>query len=197
MAMVECNCGEEFDKNAHGGFCPECGKKAASPSGGGGDTTVDDDPTTALPPSPNGKECPSCGEDQPEGAQFCGNCGEELDGTGGGDARESGPSKATIVIRGNPVEVADGDVIGKKIRNVLSDDGVPEDTHKKVSREHLKFKEKDDGFYVRDENSTNGTELNNKRIDVDKDKPGEYEKIADGDILKLANGTAEIEIKLD
>lgn len=67
-------------------------------------------------------------------------------------------------------------IIGKSKK---SSDCIIED--KTISRVHLRINEEEDGYYIEDLNSTNGTYLNGERI-----KPHQLEKINIGDIIKLS-----------
>lgn len=67
-------------------------------------------------------------------------------------------------------------IVGKSRR---SSDCIIED--KTISRVHMRINEEEDGYYIEDLNSTNGTYLNGEKI-----KPHQLEKINIGDIIKLA-----------
>ncbi len=70
------------------------------------------------------------------------------------------------------------------------------DPNKKVSRRHIEIVHRDDGWYIRDLGSTNGTVLNGvllpgwRKPEGDKRFPSEYVKLMDGDEIVLANSVS-------
>ncbi len=76
------------------------------------------------------------------------------------------------------------------------------DPNKHVSRKHIEIVRKEDGWYIRDLGSTNGTTLNGtllkgwKKREEGEKFPSEYIKLEDGDEITLANSVSfTVELK--
>lgn len=85
---------------------------------------------------------------------------------------------------GGRLVVEDDESVGREIREVLEDQGMAPQLVKGVSRQHLLFNEYQEGCYVQDLDSLNGTWLNGEQLEPNT----EYE-IRDGDELELGTVT--------
>ena len=140
--------------------------------------------------------CPECGFQNPEAANYCSKCGallirdesgshttmtftpddaSEDDGVSLADVRIEGPA---LVVRsgggraGETFALAGERVgIGRSPENEVFLDDVT------VSRRHAVLVRRDDGFYIDDEESLNGTYVNRRRV--------ESAKLDDGDEVQI------------
>lgn len=169
------SCGEVLQASAS--FCSSCGEDVSDyPKQDDADDDGDDVDT-----------CPDCGAQLSGGEAFCSQCGADIPGDGSSD---DSVETVELVVGNDTVEVEDGDVRGAEWRQKLYEGGLDKSDAKRISRTHLEFERRDDGLYVTDANSSNGTEYNSKEL-----TPGEYRKLEDGDKLTLA-GVAEIEVRV-
>ena len=139
--------------------------------------------------------CPECGFQNPESANYCSRCGAHLVKDGGGadttmtftpDEREDeGVSPTELGIQGPALVVRSGGGragetfalagervgVGRSPENEVVLDDVT------VSRRHAVLVRRDDGFYIDDEESLNGTYVNRRRV--------ESAKLEDGDEVQI------------
>jgi pSer/pThr/pTyr-binding forkhead associated (FHA) protein len=129
--------------------------------------------------------CTNCGHPNRDDARFCAKCGAalqeettigitpvEIDAEGSDEfpfpADELHPGQALLLVKHGPnagsTFLLDGSTttVG---RNTDSDVFLDDVT---VSRKHAEFRRQDDGFYVHDLGSLNGTYVNRERVDVTK-----------------------------
>jgi pSer/pThr/pTyr-binding forkhead associated (FHA) protein len=126
--------------------------------------------------------CTRCGHPNQDDARFCAKCGYALQGDvtvslppvdGEDDGHEEfpfpndelQPGQALLLVRRGPnagstyLLTTDETTVGRsEDRAVMLDDVT-------VSRAHATFERRDDGWYVRDEGSLNGTYLNGEQVD--------------------------------
>jgi pSer/pThr/pTyr-binding forkhead associated (FHA) protein len=129
--------------------------------------------------------CTHCGPANTDDARFCAGCGRALQGDltlnlapveGEEEAREEfpfphdelQPGQALLLVRRGPnagstfLLTAERTTAGRSDdRDVLLDDVT-------VSRAHAVFERRDDGWYVADEGSLNGTYVNGEQVDATK-----------------------------
>ena len=129
--------------------------------------------------------CARCGHNNPEDARFCSSCGSALTGSGTdettltlsaveADEEEDeleryldalAPGMGLLVVRSGPdagssyrLEHAKTTIGRHPDSDVFLDDIT-------VSRRHAQIEHDDDGYFVRDAGSLNGTYVNRKRVD--------------------------------
>jgi len=140
--------------------------------------------------------CTKCGHPNRDDARFCANCGEplqedttlslspvEVEDEGGEDLshlqEELEPGQALVVVKRGPnagstflIETGDEvTTLGRNPQNAIFLDDVT------VSRKHAEIRRRDDGFYIHDLGSLNGTYVNRERV--------EETKLASGDELQI------------
>jgi hypothetical protein len=159
-------------------FCSSCGEDVtAYPK----QDDADESPTGDV------DTCPDCGAQLSGGEAFCPDCGAAIPDDSDGD---DSAWTVELIVGNDTVEVQDGDVRGGEWRQKLYEAGLDKNDARRVSRTHLEFEGRDDGLYVTDANSSNGTEYNGQEL-----SPGEYRKLEDGDELTLA-GVADITVRV-
>lgn len=177
-------CEKDYPKNVD--FCPDCGTKLES-----GGTSEPKGKASEEPPKPSGKppegtqedekECPHCGTVNPSIAQYCKDCGKDMEAT---------PPTGQLQL-----ESGDSISVEKSERWLGREDFVDylsPDKAKFISREkHFQISRDDEKFYILDGDSTNNTILNGEEI------RGEGKKeIEDGDEIKVADEVLlEFEVK--
>jgi pSer/pThr/pTyr-binding forkhead associated (FHA) protein len=138
--------------------------------------------------------CTRCGHPNPEGARFCANCGAPLEEETTVtlqpvEAEEEGaedlpfprgelePGQGLLVVKRGP-NAGSTFLLDKEVttagRSPESDVFLDDIT---VSRRHAEFVRREDGFFVRDLGSLNGTYVNRERV--------EETKLASGDEVQL------------
>lgn len=174
------SCDEPLNESVS--FCPSCGEDVSAypKTEDGGDDTDDD----------SGVQCPDCGASLSGGEAFCPECGADIPDADDDDGDSDGQT-VELVVGNETVEVEDGDVRGGEWRQKLYEAGLEKNEARRVSRTHLEFERRDDGLYVTDANSSNGTEYNGQEL-----SPSDYRKLDDGDQLTLA-GVADISVHVN
>jgi pSer/pThr/pTyr-binding forkhead associated (FHA) protein len=138
--------------------------------------------------------CSRCGHPNKDEARFCSNCGAplhdevtvgitpvEVEGEGGEEfpfpEDELQPGQALLLVKHGPnagsTFLLESDVTTTG-RNTDSDVFLDDVT---VSRKHAELRRRDDGWFVHDLGSLNGTYVNRERVDVT--------KLASGDELQI------------
>ncbi len=140
--------------------------------------------------------CTRCGHPNKNDARFCANCGDPLQGDttlslspvevedeAAADVAELGrdlqSGQALLVVKHGPNEgssllIEPGTKVTTLGRSPDSDLFLDDVT---VSRKHAEIRERDDGFYLHDVGSLNGTYVNRERVDET--------KLASGDELQV------------
>jgi RNA polymerase subunit RPABC4/transcription elongation factor Spt4 len=162
-------CGAPVGPEAN--FCPSCGDDLSGSDGGGTLTA-----------------CPACGTSVEAGDNFCAGCGTDLaghrQGSGTVTAEETRvgttAGKLVLATRGEAVEVADGDAIGRGLRRIIIETGGDEDQAVRIHRKHVRFRREDGQFYMVDL-GTNPTRLNGRPL-----QKGDREPISAGDEIELS-----------
>ncbi len=162
-------CGTSVGSEAN--FCPSCGGDLSGSDGDGKLTA-----------------CPTCGTSVDAGDNFCASCGADIaghrgrSGTVAAEETRVGPSGGTLVLatRGEEVEVADGDTIGRGLRRIIIETGGDENQAVRIHREHVRFFREDGQFYMVDL-GTNPTRLNGRPL-----QKGDREPISAGDEIELS-----------
>ncbi len=101
---------------------------------------------------------------------------------------------AELIIRHGPdsgarVEIGNELILGRSSRKRAADDNFLRLSDAEVSRRHLRIYKTDEGYFVEDLQSTNGTLLRGMFL-----QPGESQPLQDGDELFLGNSQAVIRI---
>lgn len=124
------------------------------------------------------KICPACNRKNKAEALICIECGTELSTVSIIDVQEENTkTKIVLILRGENYEIyLDEDkILGRKAY------GKEHLQNQYISRQHAKITFEDNKAYIKDLNSTNGTYLNNERIE-----PNKKYRLRDGDILNLS-----------
>lgn len=126
-------------------------------------------------------KCKQCGNDNPDDSNFCEWCGAKL----------LVPAVSQVLYRlrfkGNVIEVSESSrTFGRQdFVNYL-----PESEYKFISRKHFTITKEGDRFYIQDENSANGTQLNGEEI-----KGRGKRELRNGDRIRVAD-TVELEFSI-
>ena len=129
------------------------------------------------------KICPACGAHCDTDAMICQACLSPLDSvavTECDEGEEKNPEEVKLLIlrtkRGDRLEIADGDTVGREGVGEALLALVPT-----VSRKHARFTCREGRWYVEDLGSTNGTYLDGVKIE-----PNKPEEIAPGSRIGLS-----------
>lgn len=171
-------CGDDVD--AGDSFCASCGENLDEHRG-----------QTAL------TECPDCGAAVDDDDSFCADCGENLDDhrdPGAGDASEAdgadpdatesadgAPESLLLTTRDREIAVTDGETVGRKLREILTETGGDENDAVRIHREHVRFVREDGQFYLVDLGE-NPTEVNGSSL-----AKGDRKRISPGDEITLSD----------
>jgi pSer/pThr/pTyr-binding forkhead associated (FHA) protein len=138
--------------------------------------------------------CTRCGHPNKDEARYCANCGAalqeettvgitpiEIEGEGAGEfpfpEDELEPGQALLLVKHGPnagsTFMIESDVTSAG-RSPQSDVFLDDIT---VSRKHAEFRRHEDGFYIHDLGSMNGTYVNRERVDVTKLAAGDEVQI--------------------
>lgn len=145
--------------------------------------------------------CPECGSKLTGKEAFCTNCGADIDQyRPESNSEYKSPqmeedqnktfSGLVLVLDNESISVQDGDRVGTEIRRALIDSGIDQKDARLISREHLEFYEKDDGYYMT-QIGTNSTRLNGHLLEE-----GNQIKITDGDSIEIAD-VAELTVEIE
>jgi RNA polymerase subunit RPABC4/transcription elongation factor Spt4 len=171
-------CGDDVD--ADDSFCASCGENLEDHRG-----------------QPALTECPDCGASVDDDDSFCADCGENLDdhrdsstddspdadGTDP-DATEladEAPESLLLTTRGREIAVTDGETVGRKLREILTETGGDENDAVRIHREHVRFVREDGQFYLIDLGE-NPTEVNGSSL-----AKGDRKRISPGDEITLSD----------
>ena len=167
-------CGDDVD--ADDSFCANCGEN------------LDEHRSqTAL------TACPDCGASVDDDDSFCADCGENLDahrGSGAGDASDAdgtdpeadeAPESLLLTTRGREIAVTDGETVGRKLREILTETGGDENDAVRIHREHIRFVREDGQFYLVDLGE-NPTEVNGSAL-----AKGDRRRVSPGDEITLSD----------
>jgi len=169
-------CSEQLDAATN--FCPNCGEDVSG---------VEPDDSEEL------TACPACGDDVDADDSFCANCGENLDahrGSGAGDASDAdgtdpeadeAPESLLLTTRGREIAVTDGETVGRKLREILTETGGDENDAVRIHREHIRFVREDGQFYLVDLGE-NPTEVNGSAL-----AKGDRRRVSPGDEITLSD----------
>jgi hypothetical protein len=157
-ATIACpSCGAE---NPGGGkFCKGCGKSLAAPppeEKAPEPEAPAPEPAPEPPPPPPEPVCSKCGAKIAAGMKFCGECGTPVGAPAEEPAEPAPPSGPRLVI--NPDDEATVVVLTKDettLNRSEEADVVLKDGY--VSSHHAVVTKKDDGYWIKDVGSTNGT----------------------------------------
>ncbi len=163
--------------------------------------------------------CPNCHHEEVDGEVFCSNCGCQLVGSerqrtqaiDGTDVPEEPkkpeefPSPQAKIGSVLALHIVDaGQILPLTDRKELTIGRISEGQtilpdidlsaykayEKGVSRQHISIKKSDQGFFVTDLGSVNGTQLNGKKV-----LPGQLVPLANGDILTLGKLKIQVLIR--
>ncbi len=168
-------CEKDYPQNVD--FCPDCGTELKSEEKRAAKGKA---PEKSTPPpgksskgdQQEGKECPHCGAVNPSIAQYCKDCGKNMEVTP--------PTCVLQLESGDTISVEKSE---KWFGREDFVDHLSPDEAKFVSRnKHFKISREDEQFYILDEDSTNNTILDGEEI------RGEGKKeIYEGDEIRLAD----------
>jgi hypothetical protein len=171
-------------------LCDGCGFLLAE--GGGGRPADPPADATAVAPEQVSATCPACGADIPDPANLvCVECLEPLTPLSADPAIAHTPS-LRLLFAGQPVEVSSTTSVVLGRDPELSPVATLLATHDNVSRRHAVVGIGSDGkAWVRDENSTNGTFVNNTPV-----PGGHTAPLSHGDQLRIASDViAHVELR--
>src|SRR5436190_5435891 len=126
-------------------------------------------------------ECPVCHTSNPPGDRWCQDCGFLLSSQVSETLEMPSLSGPRLVLDGREFELRGG---ANSIGRVGADVLLPDPT---VSRHHATLTLAEDGAWIEDVGSTNGTYLNGAPV-----TPGNRSPIRDGDTLKLGSVTVKL-----
>ena len=158
-AAIACpSCGAE--NPAGGKFCKACGKSLAEPPAEEEKKAPEPEPPVEeekkAPEPPPEPVCPKCGAKVAEGMKFCGECGAAVGAPAEEPAKPAAPSGPRLVL--NPDDEATVVVLTKDettLNRSEEADVVLKDGY--VSSKHAVITKKEDGYWINDLGSTNGT----------------------------------------
>jgi pSer/pThr/pTyr-binding forkhead associated (FHA) protein len=126
-------------------------------------------------------QCPVCQTTNPPGDRWCQDCGFLLSSAAPEALELPTVSGPRLALDGREFELRTGpNTLGRVNADVLLPDAT-------VSRHHATLTIQEDGAWIQDEGSTNGTYLNGSPV-----PPGDRRQLQDGDMLKLGSVTVKL-----